>query len=146
MNKFRFKFETILKIRKINEKNKIYELSKLYFEKNKLEEELNNLESEFRKISRRFKKLVKRKKLNLQYFDFYSKYIGSYINKKRNIEKRLSSLQKEIQLKLQELKKAMKERKIIEKLKEREITKFKEFIKKKEEKAIDEIVTIRFKF
>ena len=75
----------------------------------------------------------------------YKSFIAKLFDEIRNQEKIITEWRKLLRIKQNEVNEALKQVKILEKLKEKEEKKFNDFINYQEAKEIDDIVTTRYK-
>lgn len=137
---FKFRLQKILNLKEKAEENKKNEISVVLKEISEKEEEIKKLNID------RDKEILTRKKLNSE---------GSTINKIIDINNFIEYIEKEIDVANEELQvlnnklkikqneylEAQKEKKSFEKLKEKDLKKYKEEEAKEEAKVIDQIVT-----
>lgn len=141
MSKFKYKFETVKKIKETLEKKTQKELSIIELEVSKINEEIKNLFLT--------KKLNKAKLTNngtvkvnmLHYLQNYELFIDGKIE---SLQRRVIELLKEKEKKITELAQRTKETKMFEKLKEKHFADYLNEQKKIEQIEIDEIATKKF--
>jgi len=121
---------------------KLQELEKLKMELSNIENELTILEAEYKRISNDILNLKNESLLMKPLYDKYLMRVEGAIN---NTKKRLEEKKNEIELKKEEVVKALNDKKVMEKLKEKHIIDYRNFLKKEELKMIDELVITRFK-
>lgn len=139
MKKFKFRYESVLKMRLDKEEQIKGELANCISEKQMIEQKKFDLELSEREYAMHIQNLLNTGETNaeMKQFSEGKKY---YRNNKKRLDSQIAKLNEEmqrIQLKLVE---AMKERKIMDKLKERAFQAFIESINEADEKLIEEVV------
>lgn len=146
MKKFRFRFQSVLEVREKSLENCQIEVVKI---QQKLNQELLRLEEIYSILSCTKKGLESLlQKGNTMDLLLINEYHGYILRLKTNIEEQkenIARVNKELEKKKQALIKALKEKKIIEKLKEKDLQKFKAELEKAQMIEIDEIVSNRSK-
>lgn len=139
MKKFIFRYERILKIRKDKVEEIKNKLGKLNYDLSQKEKELNDVFMQRDKFFKENNILLKKgcsagelKNIN-DFSSFYRKNIDSLKYEIRNLKNNIEKV-------MNELSEAVKEEKIMEKLKEKEYGVYLENIEKSEGKVIEEIV------
>ena len=122
------------KKRELGNLNSHYQQTKLILEKNLLEQI---------EVNQKLKEKAKTK-VNVAEIQSYHYYWKVLKDKEKNIHKNLEIINDQIYLKKEELKQAMKERKIIENLKEIAYENYLEEQKQQESKIVDEIVSYKY--
>lgn len=142
MKKFKFRYAAVLKIREEAEERVATELGELNFQ-------LNNLKADFRRnaaLQRSYEDRVEQAlrsgdgSIDLSSIDRSKAY---YRRIKTDLESKIEEKLTEIDAKKAELAEAMKDRKIMEKLKENQFEEYIEMHNKAEEKAVEEIVNFK---
>ena len=144
MKKFKFRFESVLKYKKILEEQKQIALAKHI---NKISECKQNIENLINEIAIQGNNLKEQtnKGIRADEIIMFQDYINKLLNDKKNNEFNLQKLESEKVKKQEELTEAMKERKIYDKLKEKDFEQYTIDLRKEEAKQIDETVIQRFK-
>ncbi len=146
MARFKFRLEKVLEVRRRKEEEKEKELASLKKELRREEEFLEKLRKETSLIAERigaFQK-VDDESLNLEELRREYDYLEVLRNK---ITRHLNTVEKlmiKIEEKRKELIEASKERKIMEKLKDKQYRKFRSEEERKERKVLDEIGTLNY--
>jgi flagellar FliJ protein len=143
MPQFKFKLQKVLDYRKIKEEEKKRELSLLLIEYNKEREILNILKNKQEELFGDLKNLQK-DELNITQILFYYFYLQDLSNRIKKQVQILEELDKKIQEKREEVIQASKERRIMEKLKERKYKEFLYFMDRAEQIFLDEISNSAF--
>ena len=140
---FKYRLEPVLALKEKLEESKKRELglAHQYHEKVKDEKEILVKEQERAYEEAKIKSNEKVNIQQLKQFNYYTHYMKKVINLKTE-EVKLAS--REVQQKREELIEAVKERKILENLKEIHLEGYKEEEKRKENSIIDEIVTYKY--
>jgi len=140
-----FPLQKVLEYRKHLEDLRAIELGKVQAEKNKADEELQELKSNKEDaLEKSTKEISNSKILDLNQLKISKDYLENLNGKIINQVQKISSLEEEVEKNRQELSEAMKERKIVEKLKDRFKERKKAEINRHENQKIDE-VAIRMK-
>lgn len=141
MPKFKYKYETIKRVKKIFEKKTQKELLEIVVEINKKNVELKELENIRQNAKNELSKKNVTKVIELRFNEDYDKYL---IEKMEYVNKEIKELEIKKMKKMKELAEKSKEHKIFETLKEKH---FEDFIldeNKKEQKESDENATINY--
>ncbi len=142
MKKFKFRYQSIHKMRMDNEERVKNELAVLFGKKQKLLDQLNQLmdkESAYLKwIEKAFSEGIKPYEMN-QISDGKS----FYKRQKEAVKQQIEQVNQSITAKQDELLEAVKERKIMDKLKEKALEKYIEEYNAQEMKTIEEIVNYK---
>lgn len=139
MKKFKFRYESVLKMRLDKEEQIKGDLANCISEKQMIEQKKHDLELSEQKYAMHVQNLLNTGKTHAEMKQF-SEGKNYYRNIKKRFDRQIVELNEEmqrIQLKLVE---AMKERKIMDKLKERAFQEFIESINEADEKLIEEVV------
>ena len=141
MKKFKFKLQSLMNLRERREeeakKNYRESLKKINDEENKLLEmktELKKFESEYQKT------ISINPELMSQFYLYYEKLEHNVIEQREQV----ALAKQEMEINKKNLIEARKERKKIEKIKENELERYLDEVKKAEQKFIDEIATQKF--
>lgn len=141
MPKFKYKFESIKRIKKIIEKKVQKELLEIIVAIRQKEEEIQELDN----IKQNAKNELSSKQiLTVQELRFQNNYDKFIEEKKDKIKKEIAALEKSRILKMKELTEKSKEHKIFELLKEKHLEDFIIEESRKEQKAIDEVANLRY--
>ncbi|CAH2214023.1 flagellar export protein FliJ [Tepidibacter aestuarii] len=140
--KYKFRFEKILEIKEKLEENKKMEI-------NEINNMINNIKLQIEELNKikETKNYQIQENMNAGTSINEIKLMNEFINlinvKIRNLFKDLKSAQNKLDIKQNEYIQVMREKKTFEKIKEKDIVKFNEKIKKEEEKFVDQIVTFK---
>ncbi|MGK9477053.1 flagellar export protein FliJ [Melioribacter sp. OK-6-Me] len=137
---FKYKFEAILRIKNILEKKVLKEIASIELEINRAEDYKKNLIQKLKNLNESILK-GKIKALEYQSLKAHCKQIEKDIE---NTERSIFDLNNKKKLKYEELKERTKERRIIEKLKEKKFEEFMMETNRKELKYLDEIAIYNF--
>lgn len=143
MKKFKYKMETLLKLKENLEKQLKIEFINM---KNCLTEEKEKLN----KLNQRYHKyeslLIKNLKNELNITDINShKNSLVFINKKINEQEELiNEIEEDLEKIIKNLIQIIKEKKVLEKLKDKEYEKYKIELKKEEDKEIDDFISFKY--
>jgi flagellar FliJ protein len=140
---YRFRLEPVLQFRRRLEEVAQMELSKKIGE---CENELLFLQSLIGEQNRCIQeiKLMEKDSIPVEEYRMYKEYTYLLFNRIKEQQKRIESLRGEVEEKRNELIGHSKNRKILEKMKERGRIKYQKDWARKEEKSRDELTTIRF--
>ena len=139
MKKFKFKYENILKIKEKEEERIKNEISNLNFELSELERK----KMEILKKQEEYLLLIEKKLTDGCRASELKNIYGNkkyFENELENLESKIVNKNLEIEIKKNEYLEAMKEKKIMEKLRENMKKKYFDKLNKDEEKIIEEIV------
>ncbi len=141
--KFNFKLQGVLDLFELKEEllqqNLAKLLGELLSEKNKLGILKNNYSYTKGKLENELTKKIDLKKVS--FFNDYLRFLDREIKEEKKIIKIMEEV---IATKRKELEKAMKDKNVMDKLKDRKYTEYKQDVLKQEQKIIDEIGTQRF--
>lgn len=139
MKKFKFRYESVLKMRLDKEEEIKSELAKCIAEKQNLQERKMNLEKSETEYALHVQDLLTtgNSQAEMKQFADGKKY---YRDNKKQVDLQITKLNHEIQRIQIKLVEAMKDRKIMEKLKERAFQEFVDAINEADEKLIEEVV------
>lgn len=143
MAKFKFRLQTVLNYKTQQEENKKNELGKAIQQLEAEKKKLRILEGQLAKLVNEFNESAKKTTVTklIEYNGFLS-----VLNKRIKAQKENVNLKAQIVDKIrEELLEAVKERKILDKLKEKKLQEFFIETKKDEQKINDEIVSYNFK-
>lgn len=140
---YRFRLEPVLQFRRRLEEVAQMELSKKVRE---WENELSFLQSLIVEQNRCIHeiKLMEKDSISVEEYRMYKEYTYLLFNRIKEQQKKIESLRGEVEEKRNELIRHSKNRKILEKMKERGRIKYQKDWARKEEKSRDELTTIRF--
>ena len=143
MSKFDFKLESVLNLRIQVEKSVINELSKAIGLLKQEEEKLETLIQEKDSITNQYREISTNKSNPTKLYEYriYNKKMKQKIIKKNQ---NLNLAQKNVDNIRVRLAEAVKERKVLEKLKEKKLQEYMIEENKKEQKIVDEIVGYRY--
>lgn len=138
MKKFIFKLETLLNIKKKKEELITQKLSKVQAQKLNVINEINKIKNKISDLFNNYKNL-KMTVLDINFMFLNQNYIN-YLEKELNsLNEQLNNIQIEENKIKDELNQAMKERKILEKLKENQFEQYKKEYNKQDNLIMDEI-------
>lgn len=143
MKKFKFRFETVLKVKEKKEEQLKREFMQLIALKIRQENLLMEIEKE-RQEKAKEKFNEKQIGTDIQTLIFYEQYTNLLRKQIEETEKRIKELQKEADIKREELIEATKQRKIFERLKQSDFNEFKNLVLKNEQQLLDEIAVNKF--
>jgi len=139
---FKFRFETLLKVRGIREESALQEFSsahRQYLTLNDMKDKAVHLrENMHNELMARMKRGIHA--ADVEGYDNYIKYIGQTIMR---LEEKINASKKQIDFKRDELLKAQRECKAVKRLREVDKEKYEEMQNKLEMKFIDEIAVTR---
>ena len=143
MNLFRFRFRNVLRFREAKEEQKKQELGIKLNRLKHAEDELNGIVNTSKKHDIMMEKSAQGRTSvrTLIYNYFYARFLDK---SKSNQEKTVDVAKEDVEAKRIELIEATKKKKILERLKERELEDYNRAIVKEEQTLIDEIATQRF--
>ena len=108
-------------------------------------EKLEGLKEKQERLTNELNGIYDNSEIDIDGIYSYKSFIAKVFDDIRNQEKIISEGRKLLRIKQNEVNEALKQVKILEKLKEKEEKKFNDFIKYQEAKEIDDIVTTRYK-
>jgi flagellar FliJ protein len=138
---FQYSLESVLEYRKKVEDNK---KEKFIHENNRFSEETGVMESIREHYHETLEQLSGKEAFSIQEQKNYMQYIMNLHQKMEKQKIRISDSRRRRDMARAELETAQKDRKIMENLEEKELYRFKEDIKKREEKELNEIASIGF--
>ncbi len=142
MKKFKFRYESVLKMRMDREDALKNELAKLLAKRQTVVDELDSLKARFLEYSNWVEEGLKSGNSSLQMHEISSGKSYYRTNLSRTSEK-LARVDNDIEKAKKLLVDAMRERKVMEKLKEKDFQNYIEEYNKSEAKAIEEIVNYK---
>ena len=139
MKKYKFKLEALLKMRKFKEKKIKQEIGEIVasieFNKNKIKKIRSDIDKGYESQEGITGAIVDGRMLR-----FYPSFFEASYKAIEDIESTIYALEKKYNHKLQELKIAMGEVKVVENMKDKDFEKFKKQIQKKEQEDIEELL------
>lgn len=144
MKKFTFRLQTVLDMRKKVLEDKRLEMAKVIKRLNLHIEKLEELNEKQEKIRRDLNNLYQTEDIDIVGMQTYRSFSSKLYGDIRNQEKVISDWKKLLRVKQIEVNEALKQVKILEKLKEKEEKKFNDHINYLEEKEADDITTTRY--
>jgi flagellar FliJ protein len=143
MKKFKFRFETVLKVKEKKEEQLKREFMQLIALKIRQENLLMEIEKEKQeKAKEKFNE--KQIGTDIQTLIFYEEYTNLLRKQIEETEKRIKELQEKADIKREELIEASKQKKIFERLKQSDFNEFKNLVLKNEQQLLDEIAVNKF--
>jgi len=143
MKKFKFRFETVLKVKEKKEEQLKREFMQLIALKIRQENLLMEIEKE-RQEKAKEKFNEKQTGTDIQTLIFYEEYTNLLRKQIEETEKRIKELQEKADIKREELIEASKQKKIFERLKQSDFNEFKNLVLKNEQQLLDEIAVNKF--
>lgn len=143
MKKFKFRFETVLKVKEKKEEQLKREFMQLIALKIRQENLLMEIEKE-RQEKAKEKFNEKQTGTDIQTLIFYEEYANLLRKQIEETEKRIKELQEKADIKREELIEASKQKKIFERLKQNDFNDFKNLVLKNEQQLLDEIAVNKF--
>ncbi len=143
MKKFSFRLQTVLNIKEQKEeklKNELLQINALKAKQELLLRELDKA----KKQKGREKQQCQTEGTSIERLVFFEKHIQGLIKKIEDTEKKIQELNKLYDKKRQEVIQATKEKKIFEKLKERDFRLFNKAVSDAEQKSLDEIAISKY--
>ncbi|WFD11677.1 flagellar export protein FliJ [Tepidibacter hydrothermalis] len=140
--KYKFRFEKILEIKEKLEENKKMEI-------NEINNVINNIKFQIEELNKtkEAKNYEIKETMNagtsINEIKLMNEFIHLINMKIRNLFEELKLAENKLDVKKNEYVQIMREKKTFEKIKEKDIVKFNEKIKKEEEKFVDQIVTFK---
>lgn len=144
MSNWNFRFQTILNLKALQEENLEKELKNLFFQKEQLIRQINSIQEILLKNEQAtlLKLTQGLRPSELQVYDQYNMALKSQINE---INAQVDQIEEKIDAVRQKLVEKMKERKMFDRLKEKDLEAFLKELKHKEQVQFDELATVRFK-
>lgn len=143
MKKFKFRFETVLKVKEKKEEQLKREFMQLIALKIRQENLLKEIEKEKQKMAKE-KFNEKQSGTDIQTLIYYEEYCNLLRKEISLTEKKIKELQEKADIKREELIEASKQKKIFEKLKQSDFNEFKALLLKNEQQILDEIAINKF--
>lgn len=142
MKKFKFRYESVLKMRMDKEEDLKNELAKKIKERQELLDKLEKMKTRFLEYSNWIQEqlISESHEFDLRAINDGKKYYRNNINE---YQYQIQKKEKEIEAVKAKLVEAMKERKVMDKLKEKEFQNYIEEINKQDTKLIEEIVNYK---
>lgn len=141
---YKFPFEAVLRHRKFLEESlqrELGDMKRALLDKRKKLQSLKKAGESFSEVLR---KKIEGKSIKVSEVQLYTRFIER-LSRQMDLEKKsISALVNDVEEKRQELKAAMKDRKVIEKLKEKGLESFRLNIMKKEQIFLNEMAAVRF--
>ncbi|RLC29281.1 MAG: flagellar export protein FliJ [Deltaproteobacteria bacterium] len=141
---YKFPFEAVLRHRKFLEESlqrELGDMKRALLDKRKKLQSLKKAGESFSEVLR---KKIEGKSIKGSEVQLYTRFIER-LSRQMDLEKKsISALVNDVEEKRQELKAAMKDRKVIEKLKEKGLESFRLNIMKKEQIFLNEMAAVRF--
>ncbi len=143
MKKFRFKLETVLNVKEKREEQLKHELMRLQALKIQQEQLLKEIKEKRSYISGE-KSHNKENGVDIQSLIYYEQYLGVLLHQIDLTKKNIKDFEKKADDKREEVVEASREKKVFEKLKERQFDEFKRMIIYNEQKVLDEAAVSKF--
>lgn len=138
---FQYSLDSVLEYRKKIEDNK---KEKFMMENKEFLDETNLLEGIYDTYNKAMQELKSKVKFSLEEQKSYMQYITNLQKKMETQRIRVSDCSRKCDMARLELGHAQKDRKIMEKLEEKELSRYKKETKQKEEKELNEIASIEY--
>lgn len=145
MKKFAFRLQVVLNMREKTLEDKRLEMAQVVKRLNVQIEKLECLKEKQERLTNELNGIYDNSEIDIGGIYTYKSFISKLFDDIRNQEKIISEWRKLLRIKQNEVNEALKQVKILEKLKEKEEKKFNDFINYQEAKEIDDIVTTRYK-
>ena len=145
MKKFAFRLQVVLNMREKTLEDKRLEMAQVVKRLNVQIERLEDLKAKQERLTTELNGIYDNSEIDIGGIYTYKSFIAKLFDDIRNQEKIISEWRKLLMIKQNEVNEALKQVKILEKLKEKEEKKFNDFINYQEAKEIDDIVTTRYK-
>jgi|ERR1035437_2124934 flagellar FliJ protein len=143
MKKFIFKLETVLNVKERREEQLKHELMKLQALKIREEQLLGEVKEKRTYISRQ-KSDENKKGTDIQNLIHFEQYLGVLLKKIDDTQKSIKVLEEKADIKRVEVVEASREKKVFEKLKEKQFGEFQRIVIQNEQKVLDEMAVTRF--
>lgn len=144
MKKFTFRLQTVLDMRKKVLEDKRLEMAKVIKRLNLQIEKKEELEAKQKKLTEELNGIYESNEIDIGGMQTYKSFISKLFGDIKSQEKVISDWRKLLHVKQLEVNEALKQVKILEKLKEKEEKKFNDHINYLEEKEADDITTTRY--
>lgn len=143
MKKFIFKLETVLNVKERREEQLKHELMKLQALKIQEEQLLGEVKEKRAYISRQ-KSDENKQGTDIQNLIYFEQYLGVLLKKIDDTKKSIKVLEEKADIKRVEVVEASREKKVFEKLKEKQFGEFQRIVIQNEQKVLDEMAVTRF--
>jgi flagellar FliJ protein len=143
MKKFQFKLETVLNVKERREEQLKHELMKLQALKIQEEQLLAEVKEKRAYISKQ-KSDENKKGTDIQSLIHFEQYLGVLLKKIDDTKKSIKVLGEKADIKREEVVEASREKKVFEKLKEKQYTEFQRVVIQNEQKMLDEMAVAKF--
>lgn len=146
MKKYSFRLQTVLDLRERTLEDKRLEMAKVIKLLNDYQDELKALQGKFSSYREEFETIISSEStVDVSQLTGYNGYLFNLEQEIKDKQMTIENTKKVLLVKQQEVNEALKDVKVLEKLKENQSQKFYEMIDKKEASEIDDIVTARYK-
>lgn len=146
MKKYSFRLQTVLDLRERTLEDKRLEMAKVIKLLNDYQDELKALQGKFSSYREEFETIISSEStVDVSQLAGYNGYLFNLEQEIKDKQMIIENTKKVLLVKQQEVNEALKDVKVLEKLKENQSQKFYEMIDKKEASEIDDIVTARYK-
>lgn len=146
MKKYSFRLQTVLDLRERTLEDKRLEMAKVIKLLNDYQDELKALQGKFSSYREEFETIISSESMvDVSQLAGYNGYLFNLEQEIKDKQMTIENTKKVLLVKQQEVNEALKDVKVLEKLKENQSQKFYEMIDKKEASEIDDIVTARYK-
>jgi flagellar protein FliJ len=144
MEPFKFKLNGLLRLRKFTEEKIKIELGEIVKELTRLKSEIKQLRKDIKVGFQSQEKLLENPTKG-SFVQFYSYYVQGKREHIKSREAQIYSLEKKMELKVVEMKKAMGDTKVIDSLKEKKYTAYRKEVAKKEMDNQDDLSIMKTK-
>ena len=144
MKKFKFKLEAVLKLREAKEKKLKTELGEIVQEIQSVKERMQEIDNDVEFLYTAHEECLSSPSQG-HMLKFYPEAVQGLKADKESNKNLLAALQRRYERKVHELKLAMGETKVMNKMKEKEHTLYKKEVLKKEQNTLEEILMMRTK-
>ena len=138
VKKFKFKLQTYLNLKELEEKKQFMLLSRIVQNINRADETSRFFQKEHSRFIDRAVKEFKQQKLNVSHYKIVNQYFRDLKKKEKLVQEQADALQNELLQKQQDVLEASKNKKLITILKNKEYEKYRKRILKLEQEVIDE--------
>lgn len=146
MKKYSFRLQTVLEMREKKLENKRLEMAKVIAKLNEQNEELQKLFSRQVNAKTSLESIYAgSKELDIMEITNYKNYLGKIVNDAKNQETAIESTKNLLKFKQLEVTEALRDVKILEKLKEKQEKKFYQNYEYIQSKEIDDIASTRYR-
>jgi len=139
MSAFRFQLEGVLRHRKNIERDRQRQVAVIQGQLNQLQGELRRLDQSVQEATGELRGGRLIGKLDMSYLAAHRRFIAAMQRKAMTVVQRMALLQRDLEESRKALGEAAKQRKVMEKLRERYFQRWQEAMNKKETEAMDEI-------